>query len=282
MTQKTITKTGRFLRMGVLVTLPALLGLFLLSFTAARNLANDFLKQLGISQKDADAKIISGFMHGSLDQFGLRNAKNIALGKRGAVTRDLLNYVKKYVGSAVFVKEYNTLRESKKPVVNTLKTPEEMQKEMIANAQQSVKEMEASLKKADASMKAMFEKLLADAKKQAKDAENPNNKMIVTYRKNYQQGVKDAEAGNRRLLAGWEAEYPANHQLYVKARLQQFLEETKDIDFNAELTQKNGKKVFVNRAYESKGNRWKMAFRAGKDVVETARSFAQQWITELP
>jgi hypothetical protein len=44
---------------------------------------------------------------------------------------------------------------------------------------------------------------------------------------------------------------------------------------------KNGKKVFVNRAYESKNNRWKMAFRAGKEVVQPARAFVQQWLGEI-
>ncbi len=33
--------------------------------------------------------------------------------------------------------------------------------------------------------------------------------------------------------------------------------------------------------YESKGDQWKMAFRAGKDAVETARSIASQWLLEL-
>jgi len=63
--------------------------------------------------------------------------------------------------------------------------------------------------------------------------------------------------------------------------MQQFLDETDDIDFNAVLETKNGKKIFVNRAYESKGNRWKMGFRAGKEVVETARAFIQNWMTEI-
>jgi hypothetical protein len=63
--------------------------------------------------------------------------------------------------------------------------------------------------------------------------------------------------------------------------LQQFLDETKDIDFSAELVERNGKKYFANKAYEQKSSRWKMAFRAGREVVEPARVFVKQWLTEI-
>jgi hypothetical protein len=69
--------------------------------------------------------------------------------------------------------------------------------------------------------------------------------------------------------------------LFVKKRLEEFLNVTKDIDFSAELTERNGKKIFVNQQYEFKDSRWKMAFRAGKEVVEPARDFVEKWINEI-
>ena len=75
--------------------------------------------------------------------------------------------------------------------------------------------------------------------------------------------------------------YPADQLQYVKQRLHQFMDETEGIDFNAELVEKNGRKYFVKREYENKSNRWKMAFRVGKEVVEPARTIVQQWITDL-
>ena len=83
------------------------------------------------------------------------------------------------------------------------------------------------------------------------------------------------------LLKQWEAKYPTNHLLYIKVRLQEFLDATKDIDFGAQLIEKKGVKHFVNPDYERKGNRWKAAFRAGKEAVEAARTFAEQWINEI-
>jgi hypothetical protein len=53
------------------------------------------------------------------------------------------------------------------------------------------------------------------------------------------------------------------------------------VDFNAELVEKDRKKKFVNRAYEGKNYEWKMIFRAGKDVYDVAKVFAEQWLKEL-
>ena len=274
-------KTGMFIGKLLATIFILLTGAFLLFSFTIKTLTGDFLKQLGISKTDADEKIINSILGGSLDQYGVRNAKNIAVGNRAAVTKDLLIYTKTYVGSPAFIKAYNELRQREKPEVRVMQTPEAMHKELIERSKKAVADMEASAQKADATMKPMFEKMVVDAKKQLKEAEDPNNKMIANYRKNYPQGLKDMEKVNQKLLADWESKYPGNHLLFVKMRMQQFLDETKDIDFNAQLIEKNGKKYFVNKAYESKGNRWKMAFRAGKDAVETARTFVQQWINEI-
>jgi hypothetical protein len=253
---------------------------FFFSFTI-KNFTGDFLKQLGISKADADAKIIYAILHSSFDQYGLRNAKNISMGTRAAVVKDIMQYTKTYVNSAAFLKAYNELKQKEKPEKRTMQTPEEMQKDLIAQSKKGIADIEASAQKSDASMKPIFEKMALEAKKRLKEAEDPNNKMIANYRENYPQALKDMESINVHLLAKWEAEYPTNHLQFVKMRMQQFLDETKNIDFSAELIEKNGKKYFANKAYESKGNRWKMAFRAGKDAVETARTFTQQWMTEI-
>jgi vacuolar-type H+-ATPase subunit H len=266
---------------GVMLTSAAVLAsVFLFSFTV-KSFTGDFLKQLGITKKDADERIVSTILSGSFNEYGLRNAKNIATGNRAAIVKDVLEYSKNYIGSSAFSKAYNEMKQNQKPQLLHLQTPEEMQKELIERSKKSVAEMEASTQKADASLKPMFEKMVADAKKQLKEAEDPDNKMIATYRKNYPQAMKDAQTGNEKLLADWEARYPSNHLLFVKKRMQEFLEETKDIDFSAQLVEKNGKKYFVNKEYESKSNRWKMGFRAGKEAVEAARIYVQQWMKEI-
>lgn len=274
---KEIRITLRCLSIVVLVFACAFL---MLSFTTQK-LADDFLKQLGITKPNADTKIVNSIIEGSLDQYGLRNAKNIALGNRAAVAKDLLQYVKGQVNTESFKKAYAETKQKNKPSLLVTKTPEDFQKEQVESSKKSLAEVEANHKKADATLKPMFEKILVQAQKQLKDAQDPNSKTNANYRRNYEQTAKFADDANKRMLAEWEVKYPANHLLFVKKRMQQFLDETDDIDFNAVLETKNGKKIFVNRAYESKGNRWKMGFRAGKEVVETARAFIQNWMTEI-
>lgn len=265
---------------GVIGSMLTLGSLLLFSFTAKR-LGEDFLRELGITQVTADEKISSTMLLGSFDTYGIKKTKAIPAAVRTAVARQAFTYAKKYVSGAAYIKQYNTMREQKKPVYEPMKTPDQLMQENIANAKKGVLDAEASLKKADASMKPVFEKVLADVKKQAAEAENPNAKQYVNYRKNYEAGEKTNKQNYDRMLGEWEQKYPANHLLFVKQRLQQFIAETEGVDFTATTTLKNGKQLFDNPAYERKSNRWKMAYRAGKDVVETSRTFVQAWIQEI-
>jgi hypothetical protein len=254
--------------------------LILSSFTTNR-LSDEFLKQLGIDKSKADQKITSSMLGGYIDLYGASNAMNIAAGNRKAVVVDLLKYVKHYVTTDSYTQEYVRLKESNKPVSTRMQTPEEMKEQTIAAYKEGLTNAEKLLASSDPANKAVYQKLVDDTKAELKKAEDPNNKMYVNYAKNYDQMMKNIEAGEKKALDDWEAQYPADHMQYVKKRLQQFMVETQDIDFNAELVQKNGKKYFVKPEYESKSNRWKMAFRAGSEVVNPAREFVQQWINEL-
>ncbi len=255
-------------------------GSSLISFTL-RSLGDDFLKQLGLTKPGAEEKIRQGILGGSIDVYGIKNIKNIAAGNRAAVASDILTYTKKYVSSVDFLKNYNELREYHKPKFQKLQTPEEMRAEAVANQKKGIAQMEETIRKADAANKPIFEKILISAKEDLKKVEDPNSKHNAAYAKNYEQGVKQNQQNYDRQIADWEAKYPSNHLLYVKKRVQEFLNETADIDFEAELIIKNGKKYFVNPVYERKSNRWKMAFRAGRDVITTARTFAEKWISEI-
>jgi hypothetical protein len=255
-------------------------GISLYSFSLKR-IGDDVLKQLGISKVVADNKITHSILGGYLDVYGVKNVKNIALSNRTAITNALLSYTKTYVQSAAFKKEYETLRQNQKPTLEKPKTPEEVKRENIAVIKKMITDSEAAIKNADATMKPIFEKTLAEGQKQLAIAEDPNNKQHLRYEKNYPQLLKDVEARNDLMIKNWEAKYPANPQLFVKKRLEEFLLATKDVDYDAQLTSKNGKKIFVNADYERKDSRWKMAYRAGKEVVEPARAFVQQWVAAI-
>jgi hypothetical protein len=242
---------------------------------------DDFLNQLGITKANANERISGSVLGGSLNTYGIKSLKNISITNRKAVTLSLIGYTKTYLSSPEFKKQYQAMKDKYKPTEAVAQTPAEFREEYISRIKKSVAEMEASVKKADANTKPIFEKVLLDGQTNLKDAEDPNNKMFVRYAANYDQLVKDNKRNYEYQLAQWEKNYPSNHLLYVEKRLIEFLDATKDVDFNAELIEKNGKKYFSNPVYERKGDRWKMAFRAGKEVVEPAREFAQKWIEEI-
>jgi hypothetical protein len=252
----------------------------LVSFTI-RSFGDDFLKQLGLSKPGAEEKIRHGFLGGSFDTYGIKNLKGIAAGSRVALLNEIMAYSKKYVSSPDFVKNYEEMRNNDKPEFRKIQTPAEIREQSVSSLKESLANMEEKIKTADSTMKPIFQQMIASNKAELKKAEDPNNKSIANYTKAYEGMVKSNQEHYDQQIKAWEEKYPANHLLYVKTRLQQFLDETATIDFDAELVTKGNKQYFVNRAYESKGNRWKMAFRAGKDVVTTARKFAQQWMSEI-
>ena len=264
----------------ILTLILSIIGVSLISFRTEQ-LYGDFLKQLGITKQEANEKITNSFLGGSLNYYGIKNLKTIVVNDRAEIVRDVSIYAKQHANSAEYIKQYTSLKENNKPKARKFETPEEMRNNMITQAKEGVKNTEESLKKAPADMKSIFEKTLESARQNLKNAEDPNNKYIKSYTQNFPAFEKQMQTLQENDLKAWEAKYPTNHLLFIKGRLQEFLEATKDVDFNAQLTERNGKKYFVNPDYERKNYRWKMAFRAGKDAVQAARSFAEQWMNEI-
>ena len=280
MKKLSVKKSLVTVRCCIAVLLLVIISLFLFSFTTNK-LNDDFLQQLGISKLHANEKISNSFLGGYLDQYGVSNAKNIALGKRAAVVKDLIVYTKQYVNSPAFVKAYQELKASRKPRENTIQSPEEFRKQIIDQYKKSIVQTETTLKKMDGAMKKSLEDALASTKKELKQMEDGTSEIYVSYKENYALMTESNASLSTTQVEKWEAEFPDNHLLFIKKRLEAFINETSDVDYGAALVEKGGVKYFVNKAYEHKGDRWKMAYRAGKDAMETARTMVQQWMNEI-
>ncbi|HWI20600.1 MAG TPA: hypothetical protein VNT81_22750, partial [Vicinamibacterales bacterium] len=79
----------------------------------------------------------------------------------------------------------------------------------------------------------------------------------------------------------FEKVYPEDPRALIAMRLRHYLDVTADVNFAAELVQKDKKKVFADASLEAKPAEWKMAFRAGKPAHDVARAFAQKWLSDL-
>lgn len=265
----------------IIAAIALLFSIFVLNSFTVHRIGEDFMKQLGITKTAADGKISGSILGGSIDVYGIKNVKNIVTGNRGQIAKDLLVYTKNHLASPAFIKEYETLKQNNKPKKDAAKTPAEVKTEYIASIKKMISDSEKGLKTANSTMKPVYEKMVAEGKKQLAQAEAPDNPYFTSYEMNYPQMLKDIETRHENLLQDWENIYPSNPNQFIKRRLEEFLKVTSDIDFNAELVTKNGMKYFAKKEYENKDSRWKMAFRAGKEVVEPARTFVQQWIEEI-
>jgi hypothetical protein len=74
-----------------------------------------------------------------------------------------------------------------------------------------------------------------------------------------------------------ENKYPTDPQKLIKKRLEEFIEVSGSVDFDARLSGRS----FANTEYEGKDDQWKMCYRAGREVVAAAREEAKKWLSEL-
>lgn len=67
----------------------------------------------------------------------------------------------------------------------------------------------------------------------------------------------------------------------IKAQLQQFLDESADVDFSAKVSMINGVREFENEEYSRKTFIWKQCYRMGKPAATEFRKIAEDWVNEL-
>lgn len=254
----------------------------IMSFTAKKTLT-DVWQQLGISKENGIKNIEESFLNGYFHYYGAEKAKNILSGNRAAIAKDLMTYTRQQISSEAFKKQYELERKNAKPVEYTtkLKTKEEIRKEKIDETEKSIRETEASFKTMKPDMVKALQPMMEMLKNNLKEYKDPNSSMIELFYQSEVMGKEGNERSYEESLKNWEKEYPADYRELVKRRLQKFVDLAKTVDFAAELRMVNGKKRFVNPTYEGKPSNWKQIYRAGKEVIEPAIAFAEQWIKEL-
>ncbi|HET8772981.1 MAG TPA: hypothetical protein VFP80_04290 [Thermoanaerobaculia bacterium] len=254
-----------------------LMGAVLCAVTLSAVGAGDVLTDLKISKKDAASETVQSLAGGHVNTWRVRSAfKAASPAVRTALVEQTLIWTKAYVSSAQFAKDYAAYREQAKPQApeRTMTVDQE-----LAQRKKERDEQLAEAKKSAAEMPAEYRKMAEEGYKAA--AASMKQMDTPEFRKIERQGIemqrKQEDENYEEQVAQWEQDYPADPKELVKARLEQFLEATEDVDFDATL---NGRK-FADKQYERKPQEWKLAYRAGKAPVEKARAFAEAWLKEL-
>lgn len=268
---------------------PAFLLLLMAAFVMfssfrSQKAASDVWAALGLTKQNGTDNIKHSFLNGYLHYYGARNAKNIALQDRQAITSELLTYTKEFISGAAFKTQYSSERSRAMPVEpekQKLRTIEEIQKDEIAKTEKSIKDTEKSMKELGGDIAKSLQPVLDMQKQNLKDYKNPKNEMFALIAEGEKSQQENARRQYEESMKKWKTDYPEDINQFVAARLHRMLEYTNGIDYNAALVEKYGKKRFVNAAYESKRAEWKLGFRAGKEVTETAREFVKKWLKEI-
>lgn len=185
----------------------------------------------------------------------IRNLKSMVTGDQTAVARAVCNYVKEYINSHEFMDAYTELRTKTKPISE----PPRLSPAEIQSIEKNLIQGEKALTQAAGYM---TKQQLAEAKK------------AIADQKQQIQLQKDP-APNK---THWEKMYPADPSVIVKRRLQEYLALAATVDFKAELTGSGNSRTFVNPAYEDKPVKWKVIYRAGKEVNDEVTGFVKQWL----
>jgi hypothetical protein len=274
----------------ILLSVKAFTAIFLLTAASfafmsfkMHKIYTDVWQQLGISREKGIRNIEESFLNGYFHYYGAEKAKNIVAGDRAAIAKDLLVYVKQQVNSDAFKNQYDQQRKNAKPVQHEqkVKTKDEIRKEKIEETEKSIKETETNMKTMKPEIVKALQPMVELLKNNLKDYKDPNSKMIDLFYQSEVMNKENSERSYEESMKQWEEQYPADYRQLIKQRLQKFIDLASTVDFSAELKLVNGKKKFVNPTYEAKAYDWKQVFRAGKEVIEPAMSFAQQWIKEI-
>lgn len=255
----------------------------LFSFVVADRLAEDIWKRLGITRQEATDKISKSFIEGYLQYYGVKGVKNLAVNDRTAVAKDLMTFARQYLGTPTFKAEYDKVRAMYKPVEPVDNTPskEQVRQKEINSMKEAIQNMEKVAKTLPADQQKDFKSSITMYQDKIKEYQDPNNKMIeMIWQGKVDEHKRDVDHFQKDTKK-WEENYPADCKVFIKGRLQHYLDVAKTVDFSAALVEKGGRQRFVNPTYQGKNNEWKMIFRAGKDVYDETKPFVEQWLKEL-
>ena len=260
-----------------------ILSLAFLSIITLTLVAQSSLADFGLSETQLKSQIAGAFIYGDVPAYPSRKAFHAASpATRAAFVRNVLRFVKSYTESAAFQADYARQRAAAKPAPATPKgTPDEQlakyfqeQRDSIVKMKKSVAQMPPDLQK---QMSETVKQMEASVDKQQKDPQ-----MVAMLKQQFAMGAVADQKNYQQQLAAYDQKYPADPRVLIAKRLHEFLELSKDIRFDAKLVPAGGGAMrFADPQYESKSDQWKVCFRAGKESVDAARAFAQEWLNQL-
>lgn len=253
----------------------------LLCITVAAAAAQDHLATLGISQGRAKEAIFDSFI---ADSVALAGKPAAFLAKtpqeRVALVEFALTTARAFVESDEFKRRYADHREANGPdPLPAEESPDQIFAKERANFEAQVEGMRKLFDQITPEQIATLEKGWTEMRQRFDDMQSGSRRKEIegVLKEQRDELVREHDAALKKL----DAAFPADPRALVAMRLRRFLDVTSDVDFGAQLVEKDKKKLFANAALEAKPAEWKLCFRAGKPATDAARAFARKWLSDL-
>lgn len=252
-----------------------------LNLGAVQN-GSDILAKLGLEQASAKENIMASLASGSVYNYEAIEAfKSLPVSARATIVQAGLGWIKAYVETAEFKAAYREFRDGKKPETPAARpSADEALKQQKADFEKQIAETRKSMAALDAetrkAMEAGIQQMRAQMDQMGKD---PQQKELMSQMT--EMGRQEDKQRFEEQLKSWNEQFPADHRLLIRKRINDFLAASADVDFSAKLLPRGDKMIFANDEYEQKSSEWKVCFRAGREATAAARAFAKSWLAEL-
>ena len=237
--------------------------------------------QLGITEGRAREAVFDSFVSGAVSVAGKAEVFTAASPQvRVAIVNAALTLARAFVDSAEFPKRYAEHRDANGPdPLPPAATADDVLAKQRTNFESQVEGMRKQLGDVTPAQRETLEQGFETMRARFTEMEKGDARIELdaALKQQRTRQVQAHEAAVKEL----EAVYPADPRALVANRLRKFLDLSKDVDFTAQLVERDRKMRFADAAFEARPAEWKMLFRAGKPAVDAARAFAQKWLADL-
>lgn len=244
--------------------------------------AQNSMADFGLKESELKQRMVNSLANGYIPAYPDKKSFKAAVPSvQAAFVKDTLSWVKTYTESQAFKADYAKQRESAKPSAPKSKgSVDEQYAKYLAEQRQGIETMKKSVAQMppdmQKQMQATIKEMEANAERTAKDQQ-----MAAMMKQGIQQTAVSDQKDYQDRLGAWEKKYPADPRVLIAARLHQFLELSQSVDFGAKLVPRDGRMKFADPQYEAKSSEWKLCYRAGREPVQAARVFAQEWLSSI-
>ncbi len=268
-------RTTTVKRAGITVTVA-------LAAWAAILVAQGALAGLGLDEARTQKDVLYAVADGRPNYYpAVKAFKAATPAVRVTLVKGLLAWTKTYTESAAFKAAYDRQRQSDVPTPPKFKgTVDDELAAQRAEQRKSIDDAKKNLAQLPAEMRPQMEATI----KQMEEMFDKNNKdpqMQALLRQGVEMQRAERQKSYEQDVRTHEKRYPADPRALIARRLQEFLDVSKDVDYGAKLVPAGARQRFADPRYEQKPDQWKLCYRAGKDVTDAARQFAQAWLSEL-